>query len=79
MFLVNMSTEILEMAMNKSSALGSLRGTTMALLTSGEINKITFQLLYEGLIRSHKLEGTTIPTMDMDRLRPRAAEHGITI
>ena len=74
-----MSAEILEMALNKASALGSLRGTTMAILTSGEINKITFQILYEGLDRSHKLEGTTISTMDMDRLRPRAAELGITI
>jgi len=66
-------------ALELSSAVGSLRGTTMALLTSGEINKITFQLLYEGLERSHKLEGTTISTMDMDRLRPCAEKFGITI
>ena len=74
-----MSTEILEMAMNKSSALGSLRGTTMALLTSGEINKITFQLLYNGLERSYKLDGVVMPTMDMERLRPCAEKLGITI
>ena len=74
-----MSAEILEMVLNKSSALGSLRGTTMALLTSGEINKITFQVMMNGLKSAYEAMDKQIDDYDMDRLKERAREFGVAL
>ena len=80
MFLDNMENSILEQAMNKSSALGMLRGHLMGeMLYWDDITVRQFNHSLQALNRSYEMCGDVIDDFGMDRIKNRALELGITI
>jgi hypothetical protein len=80
MFLDNMENSILEQAMNKSSALGMLRGHLIGeMLYWDDITVRQFKHSLQALNRSYEMCGDVVDGFDMDRIKNRALELGITI
>ena len=79
MFLDNMENSILEQAMNKSSALGMLRGYLMGEMLYWDITVRQFNHSLQALNRSYEMCGDVMDDFDMDRIKNRALELGITI
>jgi hypothetical protein len=80
MFLDNMENSILEQAMNKSSALGMLRGHLIGeMLYWDDITVRQFKHSLQALNRSYEMCGDVVGDFDMDRIKNRALELGITI
>jgi hypothetical protein len=80
MFLDNMENSILEQALNKSSALGMLRGHLMGeMLYWDDITVRQFNHSLQALNRSYEMCGDVVDDFDMDRIKNRALELGITI
>lgn len=80
MFLVNMENSILEQALNKAGALGMLRGRLMGeMLYWNDITAGQFNRLLQALNRSYEMCGDVVDDFDMNRIKNRALELGITI
>ena len=80
MFLDNMENSILEQAINKSSALGMLRGYLMGeILYWDDITVRQFNHSLQALNRSYEMCSDVVDDFDMDRIKNRALELGITI
>jgi hypothetical protein len=80
MFLDNMENSILEQALNTSSALGMLRGHLIGeMLYWDDITVRQFKHSLQALNRSYEMCSDVVDDFDMDRIKNRALELGITI
>lgn len=75
-----MENSILEQALNKSSALGMLRGHLIGeMLYWDDITAGQFNRTLQALNRSYEMCGDVVDDFDMNRIKNRALELGITI
>jgi len=77
MFLVNM--EQLDQLLKYASAFGRLQGVMQAVMLDGNIDKITFQVMMNGLKSAYEAMDKQIDDYDMDRLKERARELGVAL
>jgi len=76
----NMEQYWVNKAMTASTALGHLRGYMIGeLLYNDNLPLSRFKFVYETLQRSYELGGDIMDEFDLDRIKKRAAELGITI
>ena len=71
--------DALDQLLKYASGFGRLQGTMQAVMLDGNIDKLTFRIMMEGLKDAYKAMDKTIDDHDMDRLKKRAEEFGIII